>query len=160
MGLANPSGHLSMTWPAHANDTVSQYNESTALYPGDNTGTHPDRFAGDSVHYSEGIYVGYRFFDRERITPQFPFGWGLSYTTFRLSHLTTNYDGNGVDVTFNVTNTGKRADGDCQGGNGNIRRIGQRPAGPHRPGRGCQFHRLTAAATCPASVAAAGRGVS
>ena len=59
---------------------------------------------------TEGIFTGYRFFDKEGITPQFPFGYGLSYTTFGFSDLSTAQasDG-GVDVTFTVKNTGDMA---------------------------------------------------
>jgi hypothetical protein len=50
--------------------------------------------------------MGYRFFDKEGITPLFPFGWGLSYTTFKYSGLNVNQAGDGLDVSFDVTNTG------------------------------------------------------
>jgi beta-glucosidase len=65
------------------------------------------------VHYNEGIYVGYRAFDKRQVTPQFPFGYGLSYTTFQYSHLKIarnawKASGNMV-VTAEITNTGKRA---------------------------------------------------
>ena len=85
LGQANPSGHTAMTWPAGPNDDIWGYNQTTPLYPGDTTGTHPERLngaAGGGTNETEGIYTGYRFFDKEGITPQFPFGFGLSYTTF------------------------------------------------------------------------------
>ena len=88
LGQANPSGHTAMTWPADPNDDIWGYNQTTPLYPGDTTGTHPERLngaAGGGTNESEGIYTGYRYFDQEGITPQFPFGFGLSYTTFGFS---------------------------------------------------------------------------
>ena len=64
------------------------------------------------VHYTEGIYVGYRHFDKEKIEPLFPFGYGLSYTTFTYSNLNLSRgsllpDGT-VDATVDVTNAGTR----------------------------------------------------
>ena len=63
------------------------------------------------MQYSEGIDVGYRWYDQHNITPLFPFGFGLSYTTFRYANLTVGAPdslGN-VAVSFDVTNTGTRA---------------------------------------------------
>ena len=104
LGLADPSGHTALTWPANATDTIWGYNETKPLYPGDTVGQHPERLNGNGgcgviagssatcpaatqTTESEGIYTGYRFFDKEGITPQFPFGFGLSYTTFAFSNL-------------------------------------------------------------------------
>jgi beta-glucosidase len=116
LGLANPSGHTSLTWPAGATDTIWGYNETTPLYPGDTTGPHPERIGsggggpagGGSASFTQGIYSGYRFFDKEGITPAFAFGTGLSYTRFRWSdlHLKPTDDG-GINVSFDVTNTGQ-----------------------------------------------------
>jgi beta-glucosidase len=110
LGLANPSGHTDITWPANATDTIWGYNETTPLYPGDTTGPHPERLnggPGGTTDETEGIYNGYRFFDKEGITPLFPFGWGLSYTKFAYSglHVTRANDG-GLSVTARVTNSG------------------------------------------------------
>lgn len=113
LGLANPGGHLTSTWPAHSTDTLWGYDETKPLYPGDTTGTHPDRLSSTPpVNFSEGIFVGYRFFDRERIAPLFPFGWGLSYASFRFSKLKVTRVGAGLNVSFTVTNTGRRAGDD------------------------------------------------
>ncbi len=64
------------------------------------------------VEYKEGLFLGYRYFDRATVKPAFPFGFGLSYTTFQYSNLAitpqTTSDGK-VTVSFSVTNTGKRA---------------------------------------------------
>ena len=131
LGLANPSGHSALTWPANATDTIWGYDETAPLFPGDTVGQHPERLNGNGgctviagsgaacppatqTAESEGIYTGYRFFDKEGITPQFPFGFGLSYTTFGFSNLRPKgaSDG-GVDVTFTVTNSGKVAGADA-----------------------------------------------
>jgi beta-glucosidase len=107
LGKANPGGHLTSTWPRRVTDTIFGYDEKVPLYAGDTTGTHPERLSNTPpVQFTEGDFVGYRFFDREGIAPLFPFGWGLSYTTFRFSHLTTSHRGGGIDVGFDVTNTG------------------------------------------------------
>jgi beta-glucosidase len=123
LGLANPGGHSSLTWPKNGTDTIWGYNEPAgALYPGSTGGRHPERLngnggcagtgcpAGGNTVESEGIYAGYRYFDKLGITPQIPFGYGLSYTTFGFSNLNIvpKLDGT-VDVNFDVTNTGSRA---------------------------------------------------
>jgi beta-glucosidase len=113
LGLANPSGHTDITWPANATDTIWGYNETTPLYSGDTTGPHLERLNGGpsgTTDETEGIYNGYRFFDKEGITPLFPFGWGLSYTKFAYSglHVTRASDG-GLTVAARVTNTGQVA---------------------------------------------------
>jgi beta-glucosidase len=98
-GKVNPSGKLPITFPARSEDTP-------ALAPG-----HPERYAGldGKTVYSEGVMVGYRWYDQNKIAPLFPFGHGLSYTTFRYSGLTTKAGGDGVDVGFALSNTGKTA---------------------------------------------------
>jgi beta-glucosidase len=120
LGQADPSGHTSMTWPANPTDTIWAYNETRPLYPGDTLGPHLDRLNGGDPGLtsptveSEGIYSGYRFFDKEGITPQFPFGFGLSYTTFGYSNLSvTPASDGGADVSFTVQNTGNRAGADA-----------------------------------------------
>src|SRR3954454_9516317 len=59
--------------------------------------------------YSEGLDVGYRWFDAKGIDPLFPFGFGLSYTTFRYGDLAVKTRGEGARVTFTITNTGRRS---------------------------------------------------
>jgi beta-glucosidase len=63
------------------------------------------------VEYSEGVFVGYRHFDESGIKPLFPFGYGLSYTTFAYNHLTVSPASGDppVTVAFDVSNTGTRA---------------------------------------------------
>jgi beta-glucosidase len=96
-GDANPSGHLPFTFLRRLQDSPSYAN-----YPGTNL----------HVHYAEGIYVGYRYFDKHpETTPLFPFGFGLSYTTFAFSKLQapTSITTTGTaTVTANITNTGTR----------------------------------------------------
>jgi beta-glucosidase len=88
-GSTDPSGHLPVTFPA----SLAQVPASTpAQFPGVN----------GKVHYSEGIDVGYRWYDAKHLTPLFPFGFGLSYTRFRFSDLRVSRTG----VTARVTNTG------------------------------------------------------
>ena len=60
-----------------------------------------------SVTYSEGLAVGYRWYDQEKIEPLFPFGHGLSYTHFEYSGLTVASTSTGLEVTFTLRNTGK-----------------------------------------------------
>ena len=110
LGQADPSGHTDITWPANATDTIWGYNETVPLYPGDTTGAHLERLnngPNGATDETEGIFNGYRFFDKEGITPLYPFGWGLSYTHFNYSNLNVNRaaDG-GLDVSFRVKNTG------------------------------------------------------
>ncbi|MBS0388802.1 MAG: glycoside hydrolase family 3 C-terminal domain-containing protein [Proteobacteria bacterium] len=99
-GKANPAGRLPITWPKRLEDGV-------ATDP-----AHPERASDNTegkTHYSEGVDVGYRWFDHENIEPLFPFGFGLSYTTFSYSHLVVRAasDG-GLDVSCHVRNTGRR----------------------------------------------------
>lgn len=110
LGLADPSGHTPMTWPANATDTIWGYDETTPLYPGDTIGPHLERLndgPNGTTDETEGIYEGYRFFDKEGITPMFAFGSGLSYTSFSDKGLTVKHTADGgLAVSFTVKNTG------------------------------------------------------
>ena len=93
-GKVNPSGKLAETFPLRLEDTPAFIN-----FPGD---------AG-KVYYGEGLYVGYRYYDARQIPVQFPFGYGLSYTTFEYSNLQlpeSITDIDGLTLTLDVTNTG------------------------------------------------------
>ncbi|KXH63878.1 hypothetical protein CSAL01_03112 [Colletotrichum salicis] len=94
---ANPCGKLPITFLRHIEDTPSFDN-----YPGEN----------DVVHYGEGIYPGYKYYDHRQVEPLFPFGAGLSYTTFQYSKLGLSADvleeTERIEVGVDVTNTGKR----------------------------------------------------
>lgn len=95
-GAVNPSGKLSVTYPVHYEDNPTFIN-----YPGTR-----------DVHYGEGIFVGYRYYDQKGIAPRYSFGHGLSYTTFAYSHLTVPpvvKAGDPVPVSVTVTNTGNVA---------------------------------------------------
>jgi beta-glucosidase len=100
-GNTDPSGHLTVTFPT----SLSQVPASTAAQW---TG------ANGTVQYSEGIDVGYRWYDSKTLTPVFPFGYGLSYTSFSFSNLKvgTLPEGGAATVTATVTNTGSRAGAD------------------------------------------------
>jgi beta-glucosidase len=95
-GDVNPSGKLPETFPVSENDLPTQ---TTAQYPGVN----------GHASYSEGLQVGYRWYDSQNIAPLFPFGHGLSYTTFSYSGLQVSKTKSGASVTMTITNTGTRA---------------------------------------------------
>ncbi|WP_189824601.1 glycoside hydrolase family 3 protein [Streptomyces finlayi] len=97
-GRANPGGKATVTWPKKETDDPT-------LDP-----KHPERYYGvdKTVTYSEGIFVGYRGYDKAGTEPHFPFGHGLSYTEFGYSRLSVREHGDGFDVTFTVTNKGRR----------------------------------------------------
>jgi len=98
-GDENPSGKLPLTFPRRYQDVPSYLN-----FPGES----------GAVWYGEGIFVGYRYYDAVDIQPQFPFGHGLSYTSFALSNLRLSAEALDVDrdetlqVSVDVTNTGDR----------------------------------------------------
>lgn len=104
-GRINPSGKVPTTYPVSEDDV---------FYAG-----HPERYPGTDegagypvIRYSEGLQVGYRWFQAQDIKPLFAFGHGLSYTSFELSDFTVNTDKVGdspVTATVKVTNTGSRA---------------------------------------------------
>jgi beta-glucosidase len=95
-GDTNPSGKLPCTFPRALADTPTQQGGPRA-YPG----------VDGVVHYDEGILVGYRWYDTKKIEPLFPFGFGLSYTTFAYSNLSvTPSGGASAVVTCDVTNSG------------------------------------------------------
>ncbi|WP_405623589.1 glycoside hydrolase family 3 C-terminal domain-containing protein [Streptomyces sp. NBC_00076] len=98
-GDVNPSGKTTQTFPT---------SESATPIAGD-----PLRYPGvdNQENYSEGVYVGYRWYDKEKAAPLFPFGHGLSYTSFAYRDLAVRQSHGGVTVSFTLKNTGTR-DGD------------------------------------------------
>jgi beta-glucosidase len=102
-GRSDPSGHLPVTFP----QSLAQVPAST---PQQWTGV------GGNVQFSEGLDIGYRWYDDQNITPLFPFGFGLSYTSFHYSDLQIQPSPDGatgdVTVSATVTNTGSRAGAD------------------------------------------------
>jgi beta-glucosidase len=97
-GKVNPCGKLAETFPLKLSDTPAYIN-----WPGG---------AGE-VHYGEGLFIGYRYYDAKQMPTLFPFGYGLSYTTFAYSNPKVSAirfkDVDGVTVTVDVTNTGNVA---------------------------------------------------
>ena len=95
-GMVNPSGKLAETFPIKLEDNPSYLNF------GD----------GDKVEYNEGVFVGYRYYDKKKMDVAFPFGYGLSYTTFEYSNIKTDKEilteGGTLQVSVDVTNTGDR----------------------------------------------------
>jgi beta-glucosidase len=107
LGRANPGGKLPVTFPARIEDTPTR------------AAGHPERMApprrpgaadpeSPATTYSEGIAVGYRWYDRQDIQPLFPFAHGLSYTQFAYSQLAVRRRGDGADVAFTLRNAGSR----------------------------------------------------
>lgn len=97
-GDVNPSGKLPQTFPVRLEDNPAYIN-----YPGEN----------GRVRYGEGIFVGYRYYEKKKVAPLFPFGFGLSYTTFRYDNLRLSADVVAPDdrlaVQIDITNTGQVA---------------------------------------------------
>ncbi len=97
-GVVNPSGKLAETYPARLEDNPSYLN-----FPGE----------FKKVCYGEGIFIGYRWYDARKIQPLFPFGYGLSYTTFTYSAMNISAkqikDTENLEVTCKVKNTGNVA---------------------------------------------------
>jgi len=107
LGRANPGGKLPVTFPARLEDTPTR------------AAGHPERMApprrpggadeeAPAAAYSEGIAVGYRWYDQQSIQPLFPFGHGLSYTQFAYSQLEVRRRADGVEVAFTLRNAGSR----------------------------------------------------
>nr|WP_269770233.1 glycoside hydrolase family 3 C-terminal domain-containing protein [Cystobacter fuscus] len=97
-GKINPSAKLAETFPARLEDTPT-----STEFPGLN----------QQARYGEGVFIGYRYYDKKNITPLFPFGFGLSYTTFDYSELSLGapsiQDTESLTVELKVKNTGKVA---------------------------------------------------
>ena len=106
VGDANPSGKLPFTWYQRLDDCGAH---ALNAFPG----VWRDDYKIIDEEYKEGIYVGYRWTDKQKIRPLFAFGHGLSYTTFKLGKLMADKQqlsaGGQISFTVNVTNTGSRA---------------------------------------------------
>lgn len=111
-GKANPSGKLPMTWPIKFTD-----HKSSANFPINKGSVQGDPVPApateikdvDYTVYEEGIYVGYRWFDTQNIAVSYPFGYGLSYTTFAYAAENVKANGENYSVEVTVTNTGSVA---------------------------------------------------
>jgi beta-glucosidase len=94
----NPSGKLTQTYPLRLEDNPAFIN-----YPGDN----------GRVYYGEGIYVGYRYYEKKAVTPLFPFGFGLSYSSFEYKNLRLSTNklepDQSLSMSLDITNTSTRA---------------------------------------------------
>lgn len=95
-GDVNPSGKLPISFEKRWEECAAYPNYPTDDQPGNN-------------RYNEGVFVGYRWFDKKQIEPLYPFGYGLSYTSFDYRELTIEQTGNALEVSLTVTNTGSRA---------------------------------------------------
>ena len=104
VGDVNPSGHLPMTWYASLDQNGAH---ATGAYPGVKRN---DGSGITDLEYAEGIFVGYRYVEKNNLQPLFPFGHGLSYTTFAVDNAKIKTSGSGdsfkATVTADVTNTG------------------------------------------------------
>jgi beta-glucosidase len=101
LGDRSPEGHLPFSW-----ERSLDQNPASAHYaeePGD----------GHTVHYAEGMFLGYRFYTSRNEKPLFPFGFGMSYTNFAFSNLSAKKrSADDVDVSFDIQNTGGRVGAD------------------------------------------------
>ena len=110
MGKVSPSGKLTMTWPIAATDHASTKN-----FPGNMDDYTFKQMVGNNspipghayTNHEEDIYVGYRFFDTFQREVAYPFGFGLSYTTFEFSKPAVKVNGDNITVNISVKNTGK-----------------------------------------------------
>lgn len=94
-GKQTPCGHLTATWAENYTD-----------YPGASDFSHMNGDIDDE-YYKEGIYVGYRYFDSFNVTPAYPFGYGLSYTSFDINTESVTVDRDKIALRVTVKNTGK-----------------------------------------------------
>ncbi|MEL7219969.1 MAG: glycoside hydrolase family 3 C-terminal domain-containing protein [Bacteroidota bacterium] len=119
-GQINPSGKLPMTFPVNLNDHASNANfplnggtfDVFNLLFGDRTKVKPVEAQikdQDYTNYEEGIYVGYRHFDKHKISVSYPFGYGLSYTTFDYDNLELALQNDTIQLSVSVTNSGGQA---------------------------------------------------
>jgi beta-glucosidase len=111
-GKVNPSGKLTMTWPLAATDHPSTkgYPGTMDFYTYEVTRGYTGQVQGyDYTNHEEDIYVGYRFFDTFNKEVAYPFGYGLSYTTFEFSKPAVKVNGDVVAVSVTVKNTGSVA---------------------------------------------------
>jgi beta-glucosidase len=99
-GQVNPSGKLPMTFPKKLEDV-----------PAHKLGTYPHD-EKKNLYYYDDIYLGYRYYDTYKVETLFPFGHGLSYTSFAYSNISTQPAGKKVSVNFTIKNTGNKAGAD------------------------------------------------
>lgn len=117
LGNIAPSGKLPFTFPVRLEDSPAY---ALKIYPQDERQKQDDIFVnlvdkkegvqkgGPIAEYAEGIFVGYRWYDTKNVPVMYPFGHGLSYTTFNYADLQAKTDGKNINVELNLSNTGKR----------------------------------------------------
>ena len=110
-GNASPSGKLTMTWPVNYDDHASTKNFPINQNPDFNLTDHgtvkSERKDYDFTDYCEDVFVGYRYFASFGVPVSYPFGYGLSYTTFRYNDAKIAQNGDSYEVSVTVTNSGK-----------------------------------------------------
>lgn len=117
-GKESPSGRLPMSWPLSYDDVLSKNDFPTpdsikvkdimGMFMGKGIGEGKSERNVDFTEYNDGIFVGYRHYLSNKVPTAFPFGYGLSYTTFAYSGFKVTKAGNGdINVTVTVKNTGK-----------------------------------------------------
>ena len=123
LGVAEPGGRLPQTFPARWQDGAT-WSQDPEVYPG----------LDGRVRYEEGLFIGYRHHDKTGTPPLFPFGHGLSYSTFALSNLSLDQNdfatGGAIHVSVDVTNSGTR-----RGSSVVQLYVSPAPAPVHRPAR-------------------------
>ena len=107
-GKTCPSGKLPVTFAKRYED-YPYVKYGAEAYPGVKNTKDGQTVRGSQVYYKEDVFVGYRGFERDKKQPQFPFGYGMSYTTFRYGKPVANIVGDSVVVSVAVTNTGRVA---------------------------------------------------
>ncbi|WP_319590046.1 glycoside hydrolase family 3 C-terminal domain-containing protein [uncultured Draconibacterium sp.] len=117
-GSVNPSGKLPMTFPVNLNDHASNANfpeggepmSMMSFISGNKTKSDEEKVKDiDYTIYEEGIYVGYRHFDKSGLEVSYPFGYGLSYTSFDFNNFQVVPENDSVKISVAVTNTGDKA---------------------------------------------------
>lgn len=117
-GKINPSAKLPITFPVHVSDHASHKNFPLSgsvlgafdfFSSGKVVAEEKQQRNFDYTHYEEGIYVGYRHFDKRNIAVSYPFGYGLSYTDFEFRELNLNVENDTLAITTTVKNSGTKA---------------------------------------------------
>ena len=111
-GKQSPSGKFTMTWPVKFSDAYSSKNFPIDQDPRIDMTNQGAKSANvrnvDYTEYEEDVYVGYRYFDSFEVPVSYPFGFGLSYTTFEYSDAKINQKDDAISVTVTIKNTGER----------------------------------------------------
>jgi beta-glucosidase len=106
-GVYNPAGRLPVTFPRHIEDSAVHDPKHPERLAMAGRGHSKDHVADNVAHFTEGILMGYRHFDKTGVEPLFPFGYGLSYTSFAYLGMTVSKKDSGLRVNVTVRNTGR-----------------------------------------------------